>query len=132
MQAGSIGSYGLCSARKYAVRFVNRTLSIARALGASSNALPSDALATLWPALEGILVSPCSPATISLCAGQVSGALAATLRTGCLRARWRPRGQRHDARGSREHVRTGCRGEQTVFWALRALWVACGGDPASY
>ena len=77
MQAGSIGIYGSRRARTYAARFVNRTLSIARALGARSNPLPSGVLATLWLALEGIFVSPCSPTNISLCAGRLSGVSAA-------------------------------------------------------
>jgi hypothetical protein len=77
VQAGSIGIYGSRRARTYAARFVNRTLSIARALGARSNPLPSGVLATLWPALEGIFVSPCSPTNISLCAGRLSGVVAA-------------------------------------------------------
>jgi hypothetical protein len=56
------------------------------------------------------------------------------LPTGCLKARRIQRRQRRDARGSREQVRTatGCRGEQVVYWALRALWVAYGGDPGGY
>ena len=56
---------------------MNRTMSVARALGARSIPIPSAVLATLWPALEGIFVSPCSPTNISLCAGQHSGVSAA-------------------------------------------------------
>ena len=48
-------------------------MSVARALGARSIPIPSAVLATLWPALEGIFVSPCSPTNISLCAGQRRG-----------------------------------------------------------
>jgi hypothetical protein len=51
-------------------------------------------------------------------------------RASCSRARRIQRQQRRDARGSRQQVRTGCRGERAVFWALRALWVACGGPAA--
>jgi hypothetical protein len=59
--------------RTCAACLVDHTLSAARALDARSTPLPSAVLATLWPALEGIFVSPCSPTDIPSCAGRVSG-----------------------------------------------------------
>ena len=77
MQAGSIGIFGSRHTRTCAACLVNCTLSAARALDARSTPLPCGVLATLWPALEGNFVSPCSPTNISLCAGRLSGVSAA-------------------------------------------------------
>ena len=73
VKVGSIGIYGSRRTRTCAACLVDRTLSATRALDARSTPLPSAVLATLWPALEGIFVSPCSPTDIPLCAGRVSG-----------------------------------------------------------
>jgi hypothetical protein len=73
MKVGSIGIYGSRRTRACAACLMDRTLSAARALDAHATPLPSAVLATLWPALEGIFVSPCSPTDIPLCAGRVSG-----------------------------------------------------------
>ena len=72
MKVGSIGIYG--SRRTRCGSNAERRAGARRAL---STPLPSAVLATLWPALEGIFVSPCSPTDIPLCVGRVSGVSAA-------------------------------------------------------
>ena len=72
LRAGSIGIYGLRHARTCATRVAELALSAAWSHGARSHPRPSGAPATLWPALEGLFASPCSPTDSFWCAGRRS------------------------------------------------------------
>jgi hypothetical protein len=72
LQLGSMGIYDSRRARTCAARAAEWALSAVRSHGARSHPRPSGAPATLWPALEGLFASPCSPTDSFLCAGRRS------------------------------------------------------------